>query len=199
MPDRNYQFAIDPQNTLGKQLLASDLDLYAYVPRSRNSTDKERVWIGFAQNATISESRTVTYSYVIGNSDPSTARDLIPGPIQDSTITLDCLVYHKLNPVGLFSNNKPEGEAVSGSRLASSIRYQTRPFDIVETWTNPTTGKVVYTQTYKDCYIESAGHTSDYNSSDMRVTTDVKIHFKTTVIEINKAEINNPSLGELTI
>ncbi len=199
MPDRNYQFAIDPQNTMGKQLLASDLDLYAYVPKSRNSTEKERVWIGFAQNSTVSENRTVNYSYVIGNSDPSTARDLIPGPIQTSTIRLDCLVYHKLNPVGLFSNNKPEGEAVSGSRLASSIRYQTRPFDIVETWTNPTTGKVVYTQTYKDCYIESAGHTSDYNSSDLRVTTDVLIHFKTTVIEINKSEINNPSLGNLVI
>ena len=199
MPDRNYQFAIDPQNTMGKQLLASDLDLYAYVPKSRNSTEKERVWIGFAQNASVDETRTVNYSYVIGNSDPSTARDLIPGPIQQSTITLSCLVYHKLNPVGLFSNNKPSDEDVSGSRLASSIRYQTRPFDIVETWTNPTTGKVVYTQTYKDCYIESAGHTSDYNSSDLRVTTDVKIHFKTTVIEINKSEINNPSLGNLTI
>ena len=200
MAIRDYTFAMDPQNTYGKQQLSSDLTLQAWVPVSRNSTQKERVTLGFAQSITVEETRNITYSYVIGNMDPSRPRDLIPSAIQQSTIRIPCLVFWKVNPVGLFSNNKPANESVEGSRLASSLSYQTKPFDIVETWTNPTTGKVVYTQTYKDCYIDSCGHTADNpGNADIRVATDVTIHFKTTIMEINRSEINDPSLGNLDI
>lgn len=200
MAIRDYTFAMDPQNTLGKQQLSSDLTLQAWVPVSRNSTEKERVTLGFAQSITVDESRAVTYSYVIGNQDPSRPRDLIPSAIQNSTLRIPCLVFWKVNPVGLFSNNKPENERVAGTRLASSLSYQTKPFDVVETWTNPTTGNVVYTQTYKDCYIESCGHTADNpGNADIRVATDVLIHFKTTRMDINQNEINDPSLGNLDI
>lgn len=200
MSVRDLTYAMDPQNTLGKQQLSSDLTLQAWVPVSRNSTQKERVTLGFAQSITVDESRAITYSYVIGNQDPSRARDLIPSAIQESTLRIPCLVFWKVNPVGLFSNNKPENEQVGGTRLASSLSYQTKPFDVVETWTNPTTGNVVFTQTYKDCYISSCGHTADNpGNSDIRVATDVTIHFKTTRIDINQSEVNDPSLGSLDI
>lgn len=190
----DFTYSPDPLNKDGKVELVSSLEIYTDVPSSDGSI--ERVYVGTARSMTVNERRNIVYNFVIGHKDPSTARDLIPGPIEESTIDFDMMVFFKVNSVGLFSTDikKPN---VPGARYAASVRFQTRPFDVIERWYNPTTGNVVYEQTYVGCMIESCQKTSSYeNASDLRVLETVRCHFKTTRLTTGPG-IDDESLGDV--
>lgn len=190
----DFTYAPDPINPDGKVELVSSLEIYADVPRADGTTEK--VYCGIARSMTINERRSIIYNFVIGHKDPSTARDLIPGPIEESTIDMDTMVFFKVNAVGLFSTDI-RNPNVPGSRYAASVRYQTKPFTVIEKWSNPTTGNVVYEQSYDGCMIESCQKTASYeNTGDLRVLETVRMHYKTTRLTVGEG-INDPSLGDV--
>lgn len=141
------------------------------------------VTIGTAASINPSERRNITYNFVIGNSDPSTARDLIPSPIQSSTIRIDYVALMLKNAAGVFTG--ASDGTVPSQQYQPTIRHQVYPFDIIETWSDPSrldsSGKptVVWTVTYGTCYIESYDSTRDIARGDIRVMENVTVHYKT--------------------
>ena len=192
----DYTYAPDPYNEDGKVMLMSALKLYAEV--LNKDTSKTRVPIGMANSVDVDERRQVIYNFVIGNRDPSTARDLIAGPVEQSTLSVGTIVMYKANLIGLVSEDA-KAPKVQGARYSASIRSQTRPFTMIETWTNPATEQVVLTQSYMGCMIESCRKQRSMQNTDWRVLEDLVIHFKTTKLEINQDAINDPSLGNLEL
>lgn len=192
----DYTYAPDPYNEDGKVMLMSALKLYAEV--LNKDTSKTLVPIGMANSVDVDERRQVIYNFVIGNRDPSTARDLIAGPVEQSTLSVGTIVMYKANLIGLVSEDA-KAPKVQGARYSASIRSQTRPFTMIETWTNPATEQVVLTQSYMGCMIESCRKQRSMQNTDWRVLEDLVIHFKTTKLEIDEAAINHPSLGNLEL
>jgi hypothetical protein len=192
----DYTYAPDPYNEDGKVMLMSALKLYAEV--LNKDTSKTLVPIGMANSMDVDERRQVIYNFVIGNRDPSTARDLIAGPVEQSTLSVGTIVMYKANLIGLVSEDA-KAPHVQGARYSASIRSQTRPFTMIETWTNPATEQVVLTQSYMGCMIESCRKQRSMQNTDWRVLEDLVIHFKTTKLEINQDAINDPSLGNLEL
>lgn len=192
----DYTYAPDPYNEDGKVMLMSALKLYAEV--LNKDTSKTLVPIGMANSVDVDERRQVIYNFVIGNRDPSTARDLIAGPVEQSTLSVGTIVMYKANLIGLVSEDA-KAPKVQGARYSASIRSQTRPFTMIETWTNPATEQVVLTQSYMGCMIESCRKQRSMQNTDWRVLEDLVIHFKTTKLEIDEAAINDPSLGNLEL
>lgn len=192
----DYTYAPDPYNEDGKVMLMSALKLYAEV--LNKDTSKTLVPIGMANSVDVDERRQVIYNFVIGNRDPSTARDLIAGPVEQSTLSVGTIVMYKANLIGLVSEDA-KAPKVQGARYSASIRSQTRPFTMIETWTNPATEQVVLTQSYMGCMIESCRKQRSMQNTDWRVLEDLVIHFKTTKLEINEDAINDPSLGNLEL
>lgn len=190
----DFTYSPDALNDDGKTVLASALELVAEVPNADGSTTD--VPIGMARTMNVNERRSIIYNFVIGNKDPSTARDLIPGPIEESTIQMNTIVFYKANLIGVVSTDT-KNPPIPGTRYSASIRYNTRPFVIKEIWYNPTTGNVVYIQSYQGCLISDAQKTRSYdNTSDLRALEDVTIHFKTTSIVTGEG-IDDPSLGNM--
>lgn len=192
----NNTYATDALNPAGKPRLVTALELYARVPRA-DGTGYDLVDVGTAQSADISESRAITYNFVIGNIDPSTARDLIPGPVNSSKLTMNMVALYTQNGVGLFSEDV-KNPNIKGCRLSASIRYNTRPFDVIERWINPTTGNTVYEVMYTGCYIESQQATRTMQGGDIRVMENIVIDFKETYIvpgDNLESDINGGSLG----
>lgn len=192
----DYTYAPDPYNEDGKVMLMSALKLYAEV--LNKDTSKTLVPIGMANSMDVDERRQVIYNFVIGNRDPSTARDLIAGPVEQSTLSVGTIVMYKANLIGLVSEDA-KNPHVPGARYSASIRSQTRPFTMIETWTNPATEQVVLTQSYMGCMIESCRKQRSMQNTDWRVLEDLVIHFKTTKLEVNEDAINDPSLGTLEL
>ena len=192
----DYTYAPDPYNEDGKVMLMSALKLYAEV--LNKDTSKTLVPIGMANSVDVDERRQVIYNFVIGNRDPSTARDLIAGPVEQSTLSVGTIVMYKANLIGLVSEDA-KAPKVQGARYSASIRSQTRPFTMIETWTNPATEQVVLTQSYMGCMIESCRKQRSMQNTDWRVLEDLVIHFKTTKLEIDETAINDPSLGNLEL
>lgn len=196
----DYSTAPQVYNKDGSLVLMSALKLYAEVLNKDNTTTE--VPIGMANGMTLNESRDITYNYVIGNSDPSTPRDLVPSAIRTSKFTLDTVVMYKANLIGLLSEDAKQPK-VEGSRYAASIRSQIRPFTIKEIWMNPAVGdgegQWVYIQSYLGCMIESVQKTRDMGKADWRVLENVDIHYKTTKLVVNEDAINDPSLGNLDL
>lgn len=192
----DYTYAPDPYNEDGKVMLMSALKLYAEI--INRDTSKTLVPIGMANSMDVDERRQVIYNFVIGNRDPSTARDLIAGPVEQSTLSVGTIVMYKANLIGLVSEDA-KNPHVAGARYSASIRSQTRPFTMIETWTNPATEQVVLTQSYMGCMIESCRKQRSMQNTDWRVLEDLVIHFKTTKLEVNEDAINDPSLGTLEL
>lgn len=192
----DYTYAPDPYNEDGKVMLMSALKLYAEI--LNKDTSKTLVPIGMANSMDVDERRQIIYNFVIGNRDPSTARDLIAGPVEQSTLTVGTIVMYKANLIGLVSEDA-KNPNVDGARYSASIRSQTRPFTMIETWTNPATEQVVLTQSYMGCMIESCRKQRSMQSTDWRILEDLTIHFKTTKLEVNEDAINDPSLGTLEL
>lgn len=192
----DYTYAPDPYNEDGKVMLMSALKLYAEI--INRDTSKTLVPIGMANSMDVDERRQVIYNFVIGNRDPSTARDLIAGPVEQSTLSVGTIVMYKANLIGLVSEDA-KNPNVAGARYSASIRSQTRPFTMIETWTNPATEQVVLTQSYMGCMIESCRKQRSMQNTDWRVLEDLVIHFKTTKLEVNEDAINDPSLGTLEL
>lgn len=192
----DWEYAPDPYNEDGKVMLMSALKLYAEIINKDTTTTL--VPIGMANSMDVDERRNIVYNFVIGNKDPSTARDLIAGPVDQSTIQIGTVVMYKANLIGLVSEDS-KNPNVEGSRYSASIRSQTRPFTIIETWTNPATAQVVLTQSYLGCMIESCRKQRSMANTDWRVLEDLTVHFKTTKLEVNEQAINDPSLGNLEL
>ena len=188
----DYTYAPDPYNEDGKVMLMSALKLYAEIVN--RDTSKTLVPIGMANSMDVDERRQVIYNFVIGNRDPSTARDLIAGPVEQSTLSVGTIVMYKANLIGLVSEDA-KNPHVQGARYSASIRSQTRPFTMIETWTNPATEQVVLTQSYMGCMIESCRKQRSMQNTDWRVLEDLVLHFKTTKLEVNDDAINVQSLG----
>ena len=198
----DYTYAPNPINEKnGTVMLMSALKLYAEI--TDNDGNTKQVPIGMANSMDVNERRNIIYNFVIGNTDPSTARDLIAGPVEESTISVGTIVMYKANLIGLLSNGAGNNTN-DGSLYAASIRYQTRPFKLVEQWVNPAVdpkngGQVVLTQTYNGCMISDVRKTRSMQNTDWRVLEDVTIHFKNTDLVVNEQAINNWALGNLDL
>lgn len=168
----DFTFATDVLNPDGKVRLITSLELYAQVPDTDGTYYSTP--IGMAQRMDISEQRNIVYNFVIGNKNPSRCRDLIPGPVIQSTIQLDMVSLYTVNGIGLFTVPNPQTSAV-----APALPYNTRPFNIVERWLNPSTGNTLYEMMYTGCYI--ANYTMPrqmQGGQDIRVMENMQVHFK---------------------
>ena len=184
----DFTFATDVLNPDGKVRLVTSLELYAQVPAADGTYYSTPV--GMAQRMNITEQRNITYNFVIGNKNPSRCRDLIPGPVLQSTIDLDMVSLYVVNVIGLFTVPNPTSQAV-----APALPYNTRPFNIVERWINPSTGHTLYEMMYTGCYIESYSMPREMVSgSDIRVTENMKVHFKD-IVYVPSAEFPSDISG----
>ena len=165
----DYTYAPDPYNEDGKVMLMSALKLYAEV--LNKDTTKTLVPIGMANSMDADERRNIVYNFVIGNRDPSTARDLIAGPVEESTMQVGSVVMYKANLIGLVSEDA-KNPTIQGTRNVASIRSQTRPFTMIETWVNPATEQVVLTQKYLGCMIASCRKQRSMQNTDWRILED---------------------------
>ena len=167
----DFTYATDVLNPNGKVRVITSLELYAQVP---DSTGKiYSVPVGMAQNFDIDESRNVVYNFVIGNKNPSRARDLIPGVVDQSTIGIKFVTLYSVNGIGLFTQPNPSSKA-----LAPAVPYNTRPFNLVERWLNPSTGNTLYEIQYTGCYIASCRSSRQMDARDLRIMEDLTVHFK---------------------
>ena len=172
MPDIDFTFATDVLNPDGKVRLVTSLELFARVPDA--SGNYYQVPVGMAQRMDVNERRNVVYNFVIGNKNPSRVRDLIPGPVINSTIQLDMVSLYVVNGIGLFTVPNPSAIA-----FAPALPYNTRPFDVGERWINPSTGHTLYELIYTGCYIESVDTPKQMtDGNDIRVVENMTVHFK---------------------
>lgn len=156
---------IIPGNPNGDVKLVTSLKLYV------TDMTGARTEIGTAVNLNPSERRPVTYNFVIGNNPPDEARDLIPGPVNDSTLSLDFVCLYTKSVI------KALGDA-NGNAFLVSIREQNRPIDIEEVWRNPATGDT-RTIRYVGCYFNSYSSRRDISSGDIRVMESVSLTYRT--------------------
>lgn len=168
----DFTLSTDVQNPSGKVRLVTSLELYAQVPDANGTYYSTP--IGMAQKMNIQENRHIDYNFVIGNKNPSRCRDLIPGPVIQSTIEMSMVSLYVTNGIGLFTTPNPQSTAV-----APALPYNTRPFNIVERWLNPSTGNTLYEMIYTGCYIERYTMPRDMTSGQIiKVVEDMTVHFK---------------------
>lgn len=171
MPNIDFTFATDVLNPDGKVRLVTSLELFARVPDA--SGNYYQVPVGMAKQMDVTERRNIDYNFVIGNKNPSRVRDLIPGPVNNSTITLHMVSLYQVNGIGLFTVPNPKTIA-----FAPALPYNTRPFDVGERWINPSTGVTLYELIYTGCYIENVNTPKRMDGNDIKVVEDMTIHFK---------------------
>ncbi len=171
MPNIDFTFATDVLNPDGKVRVVTSLELFARVP-DRNG-NYYQVPVGMAQSMDVNERRHIDYNFVIGNKNPSRVRDLIPGPVNNSTIRLDMVSLYQVNGIGLFTTPNPTSIA-----FAPALPYNVRPFDIGERWINPSTGHTLYELIYTGCYIENVDTPKKMDGSVIKVMENMTVHFK---------------------
>lgn len=171
MPNIDFTFATDVLNPDGKVRLVTSLELFVKVPDA--SGTYYRTPVGMAQNFDVNETRNIVYNFVIGNKNPSRCRDLIPGPVNSSTISLHMVSLYQVNGIGLFTVPNPTDRA-----LAPALPYNKRPFDLVERWLNPSTGHTLYEIVYTGCYIRNYTTPKSMNEQDIRVVENMNVDFK---------------------
>jgi len=171
MPNIDFTFATDVLNPEGKVRLVTSLELFVRVPDSTGTYYSTPV--GMAQNFDVNETRNIVYNFVIGNRNPSRCRDLIPGPVNSSTIALHMVSLYQVNGIGLFTTPHPTDKAI-----APALPYNKRPFDLVERWLNPSTGHTLYEIIYTGCYIRNYTMPKSMNEQDIRVVEQMNVDFK---------------------
>lgn len=171
MPNIDFTYATDVLNPEGKVQLVTSLELFVRVPDASGTYYSTPV--GMAQDFNVDETRNVVYNFVIGNRNPSRARDLIPGPVTTSTIRLKMVSLYVMNGIGLFTTPNPAAMA-----FAPALPQNTRPFDLVERWINPSTGHTLYEILYTGCFINHCSSPKAMNGSDIRVIHDMSVTFK---------------------
>ena len=183
----DFTFATDVLNPEGKVRLVTSLELEAQVLDDTGEVAYS-VPVGMAQRMDVDESRNVEYNFVIGNRNPSRARDLIPGPVNKSTIRLEMVSLYSTNGIGLFVPNKQGGSITRPTltAFAPALPYNTRPFNVCERWLNPTTGHTLYTISYTGCYIENISTPKQMDGNDIRVTESIDVVFKDVMWSIDK-------------
>jgi hypothetical protein len=157
---------LDPMNPKGDVALVTSLKIRA---KGKGGQMHE---IGSAVQINPSESRNVQYNFVIGNEQPDEARDLVPGTINRSTLTVNYVALYKENVIEAF------GKA-DGDTFLNSLRQQNRPFQVVEEITDVSESKT-RTITYDGCYISDYTARRDISSgADIRILEDCTIHYRT--------------------
>lgn len=167
----DFTYATDVLNPDGKVRLITSLEIYAQVQDATGTYYS--VPVGMAQNFDTNERRNIVYNWVIGNKNPSRARDLIPGVVDASTINVNFVTLYVVNGIGLFTIPNPKNKAI-----APALPYNTRPFNVVERWLNPSTGNTLYELQYTGCYISECRSNKKMEANDLRVMEDLTIYFK---------------------
>jgi len=145
-------------------ILVTSLKIYA---KDAAGTEQE---IGSAINLNPTERRPITYNFVIGNSPPDVARDLIPGTINESSFTVDYVALYRAGVLKAFGG--------AGEGFLVSLRNQNKPFYVKEVWTNPSDNKTK-TITYGGCFIASYSSTRDISRGDIRIMENATINYRT--------------------
>lgn len=153
------------ENPEGAENLVTSLKLYVKKPGSSTY-----VKIGTALRVDTREDRDMLYSYVIGNKDSATARDLIPGVIRSSTMEMEAVSLYISNIIAALGDTE-------GMNWISSIRYQTRPFLMKEQIVHPNTNKVREI-VYEGCMMSDYSKRQSMDTNDIRVIESITIHFK---------------------
>jgi len=196
----DFTFATDVLNPQGKVRLVTSLEIEAQI-LGDNGDVAYSVPVGMAQSMDVDESRSVEYNFVIGNKNPSRARDLIPGPVNKSTIRLEMVSLYSTNGIGLFVPHRDSKDdpitRPTITAFAPALPYNTRPFNLCERWFNPTTGNTLYTIVYTGCFIESMSTPKKMSESDIRVIESMDVVFKDITWSIDKLneDATNGSLG----
>ena len=165
MAEQDQEIFVD--NVNGAVELVTSAKLFVQRPGASTTQLEE---IGLAMIAATRESRDVIYNFVVGNST-ATARDLIPGVIRNSTVTLNTMALYTKNIIAALG-------AQDATRWISSIRYQMRPFIIQEIVTHPITKKTRTIQ-YEGCVISDYDKALNMSGGDIRVLENVTVHYKT--------------------
>ena len=170
----DFTYATDVLNTKGKLRLITSLELFARLYESSDPTTPHEVPIGMAQQFDVNESRNIAYNFVIGNTHPARARDLVPGAITASSITLHMVSLYTVNGIGLFTKIDPTKYAFD-----PDVSHNTRPFDLVERWMDASTGSTVYEIIYKNCYVASCNTPKSMNNAqDLRVVENMTVNYQ---------------------
>ena len=168
----DFTFATDVLNPDGKVRLITSLELFVRTPDDKGEY-KQYTPVGLAQSMDVNEDRNIVYNFVIGNKNPARCRDLIPGPVTSSTIALNMVTLYQVNGVGLLSVHNPTTKAIN-----PGLPYNKRPFELVERWFNPTSGKTLYEIIYTGCYIRNYSSPKTMDGNDIRVFENMNVDFK---------------------
>lgn len=107
-------------------------------------TNSQMITLGQVQSLDLSESRDVTFNYVIGNDPPDEADALIPGVVKNRQV--------RLKRVRLFSKGLLQAFGRDDQSILASLADQNTPIDLVATILDPSNGKTK-TITFKDGFL----------------------------------------------
>ena len=131
----------------------------------------QRNIIGQINKLTPHETRTITDSFVIGNSPPDIPFELIPGVVQGRTLTATFVSLYITNALQAFGRDNQNG-------LLASLADQNSPVDIEVSLLNPNTGQTK-TTTYQGCYMSDYSPNYDITSADIRILESVVFVYRT--------------------
>ena len=134
------------------------------------ASNSQRNEIGQLTHLTPHETRTITDSFVIGNSPPDVPFELIPGVVTTRTLTA--------RYVSLYVMPAQQALARDGQGVVASLSDQNTPFDIQIALLNPNTTQTK-TITYQGCYISDYTATQDIAGGDIRILEDVTMVYRT--------------------
>lgn len=134
------------------------------------AANSQRNIIGQINKLTPHETRTITDSFVIGNSPPDIPFELIPGVVTGRTLTATFVSLYVNNALQAFGRDDQAG-------LLASLADQNSPVDIEVSLLNPNTGKTK-TTTYSGCYMNDYSPNYDITSNDIRILESCTFTYK---------------------
>lgn len=133
------------------------------------AADSQRHEIGQLQSLNPTEARDVTDSFVIGSNPPDEPQELIPGVVRTRRLAA---TY-----VALYTKELQKALARDDQEVVTALSENNTPFDIIETITDPNTGKSK-TRIYQGCYISDYSSTRDIARGDIREIQTATIVYK---------------------
>ena len=138
-----------PIATRGDGVAVSDANR-VIVSTSIDVLDDDGFNIGFIQTLGVTESRQVQRVRSLDSQDAGRVQELSPGPEDDSLNATGFALYSKGTDPGAILNRIP-GISARGFK---SLNSNFIPFEVVEVWTQPTTGETAES-TYGDNLINT--------------------------------------------
>ena len=135
------------------------------------AANSQRNIIGQINKITPHETRTITDSFVIGNSPPDIPFELIPGVVTGRTLTATFVSLYVQNALQAFGRDDQ-------TALMASLADQNSPVDIEISLLNPNNGKTK-TTTYAGCYMNDYSPNYDITSNDIRILESCTFTYKT--------------------